>query len=272
MDWHDVACHLAKSPPVTKTPSTNTVPDDDAIAPPAWAEHATSAEAFWRGARRGVQAPGLILVLTSVGFGALAHDAELSLFNTLAMMVVFFALPAQVVLVDQISRGASLLAGCLAVTLTGVRLLPMTVTLMPYLKAGRPGLLCALFAAHFVAVTAWIEGMRWVPPLPNHLRMPHFTGIGVALLLATMVGSAVGHQIAGVLPTSLARVLPFLSPIYFLISMLASARTVAQHLPIIAGLVIGPLVYLVVPELDLVLAGLVGGTLAHFGAKRFDDG
>ena len=54
--------------------------------------------------------------------------------------------------------------------------------------------------------------------------------------------------------------------------MLASARTVAERLPIIAGMVVGPLVYLVVPELDLVLAGIIGGTLAHFGAKRLGDG
>jgi predicted branched-subunit amino acid permease len=256
----------------TKTVLDAEAGDDNIYALPSWAKQATPRDAFWRGTRRGIQTPGIILTITALGFGALAHDAGLSLFNTVAMMVVFFALPAQVVLVDQISRGASLLAGCLAVTLTGVRLLPMTVSLMPFLKEHHTSMWWKLLAAHFVAVTAWIEGMRWVPQLPPHLRMPHFIGIGVSLVLATMLGTAVGHLIAGILPTNVARVLPFLTPIYFLISMLASARTAADHLPIVAGVIIGPLVYLFVPDLDLVLAGLIGGTLAHFGAKRLGNG
>ncbi|MGH1418635.1 MAG: AzlC family ABC transporter permease [Hyphomicrobiaceae bacterium] len=237
--------------------------------PPAWVTSATtSATAFWHGTRRGVESPGLILTLTSIGFGALAHAAGVSLFQTLAMMVVFFALPAQVVLVDQISRGASVLAASFAVALTGVRLLPMAVTLIPYFSDRRTRAWQTALAAHFVAVTAWLEGMRWVPTLPQHLRMAYFIGIGVSLVLATMLGTAIGHLIAGVMPTPIARVLPFLSPIYFLVSMLAAARTRGDHFPIIAGLIIGPLTYLIAPELDLLLAGLVGGTIAHFAAKR----
>ncbi len=239
---------------------------------PTWAASATPRDAFWQGTRRGVQTPGFILTLTSIGFGALSHAAGLSLFNTLAMMAVFFALPAQVVLADQISHGASVISGSFAVALTGVRLLPMSVTLIPYLTEQRARLWQTLLAAHFIAITAWIEGMRWVPPLPQQLRLPHFIGIGMSLLLATMIGTAVGFLMAGVLPTNVARVLPFLSPIYFLVSMMHGARTPSDHLSILAGVVIGPLAYLVAPELDLVLAGLVGGTIAHFGTKRLRDG
>lgn len=90
--------------------------------------------------------------------------------------------------------------------------------------------------------------------------------------MATTVGVALGHGVAANLPVELARVMPFLTPIYFLVSMLAATRSLSDYFPILAGLVLGPLFHLVVPELDLLLAGVVGGTLAYFCAKRFANG
>ncbi len=250
----------------------NDGPTSEDATNPKWTRGASEQSAFRHGLGRCLREPGLILGITSLGFGALAQDTGLSFWNTLAMMALFFALPAQVVWVDHISRGSSFIAGCIAVTLTGVRLLPMTVALMPYLKERRSRFFRMLLAAHFIAVTAWLDGMRWVPVLPKHLRMPYFLGVGIGLVMATLVGTALGHLVAGVLPMEIARVLPFLSPIYFLISMLEGVSTLRGLTPILAGVIIGPLVYLVTPELDLVLAGLVGGTFAHFAAKRWGDG
>lgn len=238
----------------------------------SWIRDASPSDALWQGLKRCVKEPGLILALTSVGFGALAQEAQLSLSHSLAMMVVFFALPAQVILVDQISRGASIVAACFAVMLTGVRLVPMTVTLVPHLQKKKMTRVQLLFAVHFIAVTAWLEGMRWVPKLPAEMRFPYFSGVGLGLVTSTLIGTMIGFYIADSMPTEFARVLPFLSPIYFLVSMLRAADRLKDVLPIVAGLIIGPVVYLVAPELDLIVAGLVGGTIAHFVMKGGRDG
>ena len=55
--------------------------------------------------------PGLILFCSAAGYGALARDSGFSLFNAAFMMAVLYALPAQVVVIDQLARGASIWAG-----------------------------------------------------------------------------------------------------------------------------------------------------------------
>src|SRR5208282_4690933 len=86
-------------------------------------------------------APAAVLGLSFVGFGVLCHGTQFGLAAALYTTVFVFALPAQVVLVDQIARHVPLWSAALAVAFTGVRLLPMTVSLLPHLRAGRrPGL------------------------------------------------------------------------------------------------------------------------------------
>ncbi len=46
--------------------------------------------------------------------------------------------PAQVILISALGGGAPLLEATVAVSLTGVRLLPMVVALLPLLRAERP--------------------------------------------------------------------------------------------------------------------------------------
>ena len=235
---------------------------------PDWAAGASQATSFRHGLASAFSVPGLILLATSAGFGALARDGGVSLLNTVFMMAAFFALPAQVVLTDQIARGASLAAGALAVTLTGIRLLPMTVALTPYLRGRHATRWHYLLAVHFIAVTAWLEGWRRLPSLPADLRMAHFLGIGTGLLSATLVGSALGYELAGTVPKLVAAALLFLTPIYFLLSLIAASAGRTDRLAIACGVALGPPFYLLAPGLDLLATGLVGGSLAYWMGRR----
>lgn len=243
-------------------------PPCDAQRAPAWSRGADWRGALVHGLSSAWSVPGIILAGSSAGYGALAQDAGVSLLNTVFMMGVFFALPAQVVLTDQIARGASLTAGALAVTLTGIRLLPMTVALMPYLGGRGAPRWRLLLAVHFIAVTAWLEGWRRLPPLPAHLRLAHFIGIGSGMLSATIVGSALGFMLAGAVPRMVAATLLFLTPIYFLLSLMAAATVRSDRLAIALGVTLGPVFYLLVPGFDLLATGVVGGSLAHWLARR----
>lgn len=243
-------------------------PPTDETRAPAWSRGADWRTALVNGLSSAWSVPGIILAGSSAGYGALAQDAGVSLFNTVFMMGVFFALPAQVVLTDQIARGASLAAGALAVTLTGIRLLPMTVSLMPYLVGRRVPRWRLLLAVHFIAVTAWLEGWRRLPPLPAPLRLPHFLGIGIGMLSATILGAALGFALAGAVPRMVAATLLFLTPIYFLLSLMAAAAVRSDRLAILLGVILGPVFFSLVPGFDLLATGIVGGSLAHWLARR----
>lgn len=238
----------------------------DAAAPGTaarWVAGATRRTAFFQGLRLLTTTPGIVLFTTALGFGALARDSGMTLAHVVFLSTLVYALPAQVVLVDQLARGASVAAAALAVTLTAVRLLPMTVSLLPYLRDGKSSALLRILAVHFIAVTAWVEGNRRLPSLPVDLRIPHFLGIGFGMAFMTATGSAIGHSVASGLPPVLSAALLFATPLYFLLALFLGMRTRADTAAIAFGSILGPLMYMALPGADLLLTGLIGGTIAY---------
>ncbi|MGE3712234.1 MAG: AzlC family ABC transporter permease [Hyphomicrobiaceae bacterium] len=241
--------------------TTDTPPIDAEV--PEWAIAARPMEAFWRGLASFLSTPGYVLMGSALGFGALVRDMGLSIDFAIATSFIFYALPAQVVLADQVGRGASLISAAVAVSLTGVRMLPMTITLAPMLRDPKGRRWLEVFAVHFIAVTAWLEGHRRLHRLPAEIRLPHMLGFGLAFMLCTVSGACVGYILAASVPVGISAALMSFTPCYFLMAMLASSRLAAEYLAIVLGVVIGPFVYLVSPDLDLVVAGLAGGTIAY---------
>lgn len=236
--------------------------------PGRWDGTASQPLAFRHGLQDCASIPGLILLTSSAGFGALAEDAGFSLINAAFMMAVFYALPAQVVMVDQLARGASIVTGTFSVLLTAVRMVPMVVSLMPELKAPRRHWWRQVLAVHGIAVTGWIEGMRRVPLVPADYKLTYYLGLAWGLILVTVIGTIAGFTLAGSLPPLASAVLLFLTPIYFLLSMMATARTTPDWLPIVFGCASGPVFHVVSPELDLALTGLIGGGAAYLVGRR----
>lgn len=235
---------------------------------PLWAQTAGGGTAFMRGMLVAAGTPGMILFATSLGFGALARDLGFTAGHALFLAASLYALPAQVVLIDQLGRGAALTAAAFAVTLTAVRLLPTTVTLMPYIRDPSRSRWWLLVAVHFIAITAWVEGLRRLPGLPAALRLPHFLGIGGGMITMTLSGTVVGHLLAGSLPPLAAAALLFMTPMYFLLSLTGNATSRADLMAVGLGIALGPLLFLAVPGFDLLVAGLVGGTIAYATGRR----
>ncbi len=229
---------------------------------------ATDARAFRAGLAAALSIPGFILLASAAGFGALARDAGLSVGNANVMMAALFALPAQVVMVDQLARGGSLIGAILAVSLIGVRLLPMTVVLAPFLGGRHAGRWSKLVAVHAIAITAWIEGFRRLPAVAEERRMAHFLGIGTGLIAASLAGTTIGYGLAGAVPPALSAALLFLTPIYFILSLLQTANRNGDLLAIVIGALLGPLAFHFAPGFDLLLTGLIGGTAAFLVADR----
>ncbi|MEJ8573427.1 AzlC family ABC transporter permease [Microbaculum marinum] len=220
-------------------------------------------DAVRMGAARALSVPGIVLFGSFLGFGAFARAAGLDAGQSLFVTIAVFALPGQVVLVDQIAGGAGVVATAIAVTLTAVRLLPMTVAILPVMRTSRTSIPKQVLLSHFVAVTVWIESMRRMPDLDRRLRIPFFLGVVLTLWPICMIATVLGYYMAGGVPLPISAALILLTPLYFLLSMMSAARHRIDWLAIAGGLCLGPVFHLYAPGLDLLWTGLAGGTFAY---------
>ncbi len=239
---------------------------------PAWCHGASRKDAYKRGIASAPSVPVIVVLVTFVGFGALAQGAGLTMAQAVFVSVTVFALPGQVVLVDQIAQGAALLSTAFAVTLTSVRLLPLTISLMPYLRDGITPKWVEFAFAHVLAITVWIEGMRRLPPLPDGLRAPYYGGFVSALFLGIMCATTLGFLLSGQVPKEIGAGLIFLTPLYFFLSLIGVSKNSIDLLAVAIGAVLGPILYLTAPSLDLFLTGLIGGTVAYGLGKWRESG
>ncbi|MGY4749456.1 AzlC family ABC transporter permease [Pannonibacter sp. Q-1] len=246
-------------PPGTGTGAAP-APETEAVLPARlWA---------FRGARAAISIPGFILAAAFVGYAGLARESGLTLPQTLMMAGLVWALPSIVVLTGAIASGMGLIPAAIAVALASVRLMPMAVALMPVLRAEKKApTWLLLFASHFVAITAWVFAMRNLPDLPRSGRLPFFLGFACFLTGTVTVVTGVSYVLIDAMPPMVAGALFLLTPVYFLCSLWTAGRLPTDKLAMILGLVLGPLVYWLVPGPDLLITGAAGGTTAYLAVR-----
>ena len=240
--------------------------------PPPVDEGAAGASSRWflQGFAASFSVPGFVLFATFIGYGGLLRDIGFPIGAGVVSTFLVWALPAQVILVGGLAAGSPLPALAIAVCLSGVRLLPMVVSILPLLKGERPRLWREILCAHFVAVTMWVEGLRLLPPLPLHGRPAFGIGLGVGLTLTSMIATLAGFYLADALPAPLAIALLLLTPISFAILLVRNARGATDWLAISLGAVIAPFGIYLPGGLDLFWAGIGGGTIAFLIGCRLD--
>jgi predicted branched-subunit amino acid permease len=225
---------------------------------------ATSAEAFMRGLRAALRSVFVyVLVGTYIGYGALSHDLGFSLLWAEISTALVWAGPAQVIIVTTLGSGSTLIQAAIAVALSGIRLLPMVVALLPLIKTPRTRYRQLLLPAHFTAVSVWVEALRLVPGLPRERRVAFCNGLGVGLMSPALLATIVGYVLAARLPPLFAAAVLFLTPMSFFVSTIRASRVLVDRLAFTFGIVLAPLFALAKIELDLLLAGVVAGTLAY---------
>ena len=123
-----------------------------------------------------------VLVGTYIGYGALCHDLGFSPFWAVISTPLIWAGPAQVILVTTLGAGAPVIQSAIAIGLTGIRLLPMVVALLPTLKTPRTRTVDLILPAHFTAVSMWVEALRLTPQIPRERRIPFCNGLGSGMI------------------------------------------------------------------------------------------
>jgi predicted branched-subunit amino acid permease len=232
--------------------------------------HPNSTPAYWygRGLLRLFTLPALILLGAFTGFSGLARDAGLTIWQVEFMVLTIWALPSKVVLIGAITSGASLAGAFVAVSLSAVRLMPMTMALVPEMRADKTRPLTLYLLSHFVAVTAWVMSMETFQRVPKDFRTAYFAGIATALMSSNIVIVFLVFELADTFPPALDAALVFVTPLYFLCSLWGSARERASHYAMVAGLTLTPVFHHFIPAGDILAAGLIGGTVAWLLARR----
>jgi predicted branched-subunit amino acid permease len=204
-----------------------------------------------------------VLFGTYIGIGALAYDFGFSLLWVCLSTVLIWAGPAQVILISALGGGAALIEVAIAVGLSGVRLLPMVVSLLPILRTPQTRQRDLILPAHFTAVSMWVESMRIAPQIEPKHRVAFCNGLGTGYGSSALMATVIGYYLAARLPLLMTAGLLFLTPLSFLISVVRNSRVLIDRLALVLGLVIGPALAYRNVDLDILWAGVGGGTLAY---------
>lgn len=224
----------------------------------------SSAAAFVEGLRAASRSVFMIVLIGSyVSIGGLAHDLKFSMAWTVLSTVIIFAAPAQVILLTALAAGTAPFAAAIAVALTGIRLLPMAVVLLPVLRTAKTRVAALVLPAHFTSVSYWIESLRLAPALPRENRIAFVNGLGAGLVSTATLATIAGFYLAGVLPHALVAAMLFLTPMSFLSSAIRAARLSSDRAAYVIGVVMAPLLAYAHVGLDLLWTGLIGGTVGY---------
>ena len=152
--------------------------------------------------------------------------------------------------------------------LSGVRLMPMVVSIIPVMRGPRTRNRDLVLPAHFIAVMIWSLGLQLLVECPARKPRDLHDRDGRGLFPSSLgAATAAGYYLAACLPVVLAAALLMLTPLAFLMSIAGNARALSDRLALALGLMIAPVLVWHQVQLDLLWSGLIGGTLA-FGAHR----
>lgn len=228
----------------------------------------SSAEAFhWQpvinGIKDALRLPAWVVATSLIGVGPLAQAVGHPVGAAMASTIFVWAGPAQVLFYGGIGAGMAYPALAFAIGLSSMRFLPMTMTIMQFLRRPKQSLLLQFAIAHFVTVTVWAECLRRMPDMREDDRIRYFFGFAATCLLLSTFSTALGFMLAGTVPPPFAAGLLFLTPVFFTCSISAGARDLSDWLAIGFGMVLEPFaLHVAGPEFDLLVTGVVGGTVA----------
>jgi len=199
------------------------------------------------------------LIAIGALFKNLGFNNQESIFST----VLTNALLGSLVMAESMLIGASLLNIFLAVWFVNARLYPMAVSLFPLMMHKSQPKWKYYFSCHFIAVSAWLIMKSNYKKIPKEHRIDYWIGIGSATVSVSVIGTFLGFSFSEYLNKDMMMGLAILNPVYFLCMMVGASKTIPVSLSVFLGTILGPLIYLFSPEWSILLAGVIGGTIAY---------
>ena len=226
-------------------------------------DYPTPRAALVAGARDAFGAPVAVLAAGYIGYGALASGFDFPLWLIVTSVLVIWALPGQLIMLEMHAMSAQLVLIVVAVSLSASRFLPMTTVLSAMMRHPRYSGWRMYASAHLLAMTGWVAAVNRVPKLPAEQRLPYFVGFALLCWISCAIASAVGYFVAGQMSDLVKLGLVFMNPIYFLLILTGETKAALGRLALAAGAITGPIAHALAPQWSLLAAGLVGGSAAY---------
>jgi predicted branched-subunit amino acid permease len=223
------------------------------------------------GLRQALTGPAFFVAIAMIGVGGLARGAGFPFGAAVASTFLIWAGPAQVLFFGAIAAGTALPAVALSICLSSIRLMPMCLSVLPMLHTKRTRLPTLIAASHFVAVTVWVESLRRLPDIPRDARLAFFFGFATTCITTTAAFTGAGYFLLTALPTPFAAGLLFLTPVYFLSTIVRSARVATDWFALAFGLTFAPISQVLIGGgFDLLVLGVIGGTAAYVAGRLLE--
>ena len=113
----------------------------------------------------------------------------------------------------------------------------------------------------FLAITAWAHLGFAQQKYPSHLLLPYYQGFSLTIFAFGILGTILGFFLSDLLPLEILRVVIFVTPIYILL-LIMNARQKANRLAVVFGGALSPILFPLIGEWAILVAGVIGGTLA----------
>jgi predicted branched-subunit amino acid permease len=225
-----------------------------------------------------ISIPGFALASTMIGFAVIAKEAGFDFWMVVATTASVFGLPGQVAFASLYATGASLLLMFVAVALANMRMMLMVVSGADILRLRDHNLPLwrRVLIMHFLAITSWAQiGYMQARYKPEQL-LHYYTGFSLTIFVFAMSGTVCGFFFDDWIPPDLLRIIIFVTPIYILLLVLNSRQTI-NRLAVISGAFICPFLYPFLGSWSVLVAGVLGGTLAlllyryHMNRRQADN-
>ena len=207
--------------------------------------------------------PAIALGCCFIAIGALLKNLGFNIQESVFSTMLTYALPGSLVMAESLIVGASLLNIFLAVWFVNARLYPMAVSLFPLMMHKNQPKWKYYFSCHFIAVSAWLIMKSNYKKIPKEHRIDYWIGIGSATVTVSVIGTVLGFSFSDYLNKDMMMGLAILNPVYFLCMMVGASKTIPVTLSVLLGIMLGPIIYLFSPEWSILLAGVIGGTIAY---------
>jgi predicted branched-subunit amino acid permease len=212
--------------------------------------------------------PAFILLATMMGFGSLARGAGFGVDMALVSTFLIWGLPGQLAMVELTVTGQSLFAIIFACSLANARFLPMVVSFIPMMSREQAGTMGMLRDAQLLSINSWAMCQRAFPNVEPAYRHSYYLTFASSIILAALLGTLIGYYGAVLLPAAVVLGLIFTSPLFFAL-VLSAISGFAERMSLLLGCLIIPAAHFLFPSVDLLLTGVVGGSLGFFAGKAW---
>jgi predicted branched-subunit amino acid permease len=225
---------------------------------------------FARAIRDSLSLPAFILLTTMMGFGSLARVTGLSPDMAAAATVLIWGLPGQLAMVDLTASGHGVFSAVMACSLANARFLPMVVSFLPNISRGIRRPLSLFVYAQLLSINSWAMCLKAFPGVDPDYRRFYYAVFAVSIMLAAVAGTLLGYHISGVLPRPMVLGFVFLSPLFFAL-VLSGVSDAPGRLSLLSGCLVMIVAHAWIPDLDLLVTGILGGSLGFFVGRRIQS-